>query len=91
VLEKLEQELGEGVILKFRLANRAVGAKGSIETGTLGGDTEVPEARAQAIPTLWLMDVTANERSAEHEGSRFIYPTIVVPTKLETLIIFNKG
>ncbi|HXA18935.1 MAG TPA: Z1 domain-containing protein [Thermoanaerobaculia bacterium] len=90
VLKKLAQELGDGILLKFRFANRTVGEAGHIETGTLFGP-EVNQARGKDKPTLWLMDVTATPQSAIGSGSRFIYPTLVVPTKLETLIMFNKG
>ncbi len=90
VLRKLAQELGDGVLLKFRFAERTIGEKGHIETGTLFGP-EVRQARAKDQPTLWLMDVTARPGSAVAVGAQFIYPTIVVPDKLGTLIMFNKG
>jgi len=90
VVKKLAQELGDNVILKFRTANRAIGQNGSIETGTLNG-AEVQQARAADVPTLWLMDVTASNLSAANAGQRFIYPSLVVPDKLGTLIMFNKG
>ncbi|AYB30977.1 Z1 domain-containing protein [Chryseolinea soli] len=89
VLEKLQQRLGNNVNLKFRLASRNVEEGGFLSSGTLSGD-EQKQARADSIPTLWIMAVTGKKGSPVSENKTFVYPTIVVPNVFKQAFVFSK-
>jgi hypothetical protein len=76
--------------LRFRTADRTVRENGFISTGTLSGD-ELTDARAAALPTLWIMAARTTDRSAVGGGLAFMYPTLVIPDNFPRLFMFNRG
>ncbi len=57
---------------------------GSSQSGILYGE-ELTRGLAQKQPTLWLHSVT----NPEEGGARFVYPTLLLPTTEEVVIINN--
>ncbi|SRR6266478_252039 len=92
ILSYLSQQFKDGVILKYRPANRTAGdSKGLLEVGVLDGPTVTAEALGNN-PVLWVFEMTFKEgnKPAGWNGSPFIYPTLVLPEKAQ-LVIFNKS
>lgn len=90
VVRKVAEKFSNRILLRFRTADRRVADGGFIPTGTLSGK-EVQEARASEIPTLWIMSAKAARNSAVGVGTRFMYPTFVIPDSLPALFMFNRG
>lgn len=82
--------MGDSLTLRFRTASRTVRDGGFISTGTLSGD-ELRAARADNVPTLWIMSATTTEASEGGAGQKFMYPTFVIPEALGSLFIFSKS
>lgn len=92
ILSYLRQQFGDGVILKFRKANRTAGdSRGLLAQGILSG-SEVANGRAGDKPVLWLFQTGFNEtgKPPDWNGSKFVYPTLVLPEKAP-LVVFNKS
>jgi hypothetical protein len=85
VIDKIASKFGNKITLKFRTAKRSVGEDGFMASGTLSG-LEDEDAKNGQIPTLWIMDVETTEG-----GKKFMYPTFVIPRKLDKLLMFNRG
>lgn len=90
VIGKVAAHYNDRVLLRFRTANRTVGADGFISTGAVSGD-ELRTARDGAIPTLWIMSVTTREGGGVPAGERFMYPTFIIPENFPRLFMFNRG
>jgi hypothetical protein len=90
VIRKLAELLGDRIQLRFRNADRLVRDEGFISTGTLAGD-RLQAARAEEVPTLWIMAARSVAGSFCGEGKLFMYPTLVIPDRMEKLYMFNKG
>lgn len=90
VIRRVAAKSGGVVMLRFRSADRTVGEDGFLSTGTLfSGDVSV--AQQMPIPTLWIMSVKALPGSAAGVGTRFMYPTFVVPGAFRKLFMYNRG
>ena len=91
ILSDLKTRLGDGVTIKFRRAERTSGnCDGLLAQGVLAGD-DVARAAAEEKPVLWLFDTSFTAKNVTGwDGSRFIYPTIVLPQNTE-LVVFNKS
>lgn len=92
ILSYLRQQFGDGVILKFRKANRTAGdSRGLLAQGVLSG-SEVAEGRAGNKPVLWLFQMEFNKagKPSDWDGCKFIYPTLVLPEKAP-LVVFNRS
>jgi hypothetical protein len=90
VIEKIAERFEDRIMLRFRTANRRIREGGLISTGTLSGD-EVNMARLLAVPTLWIMAAQTTADSEGGAGLRFMYPTFVIPARLPSLFMFNRG
>ena len=90
VVKKVAGKCGNRILLRFRTADRTIGAEGFIPTGTLSG-TELAAARGLAIPTLWIMSAKPRQGSAVGDDKRFMYPTLVIPGRFPKLVMFNRG
>jgi hypothetical protein len=90
IVRKVAQAFEGRIMLRFRTADRRVGDDGFISTGTLSGD-ELREARAADSPTLWIMAARTTAASAGGAGQRFMYPTLVIPSRYPSLFMFNRG
>ena len=88
VLEKICED-HDTVNLYFRSTERTIGENGFLSSGTISGAVQVA-ARAKNIPTLWIMDATANPDSDSYANEQFILPSIIVPNNLPNIFIFNK-
>jgi Z1 domain len=92
ILSYLSQQFRQGLLLKFRAANRtASDLKGLLYTGVLYG----PQVRADAgrnIPVLWIFETRFQgaKLPAKWDGSPFIYPTLVLPESAQT-VVYNKS
>jgi hypothetical protein len=85
ILRDFATELGDGIYLQFRVANRgAKFASAKFETGTLEG-LVVEKNAARNKPTLWILDTKIGGLM-----DKFIYPTLVIPQKA-SFLVFNKG
>ncbi len=90
VIEKVANQFGGNVLLKFRTADRRVREGGFISTGTLSG-AELSQARDnEQMPTLWIMSANTTGESAI-PGETFMYPTFVIPNNFPKLFLFNLG
>ena len=90
ILSYLSQEFKNGIMLKFRKANRAPGENGLLAQGVLAG-TDVAAVVAGNKPVLWIFQVEfTGKKPAGWNGNPFIYPTLVLPEKAQ-LIVFNKS
>jgi hypothetical protein len=92
VLRKVSERLGKRVLLKYRPASRNVvddGDAGLISSGTLSG-AEQNQGRAQANPTLWIMDVTPNTQQSLDKFGILMFPTVIVPNILPKVFLFSK-
>jgi hypothetical protein len=90
VVEKIAGKFKKQVMLKFRSASRAVDKEGFFSTGVLSGP-EYDEAKAASLPTLWIVAVETKAESAVGFGKKFMYPTFVIPGKLEKLLMFSRS
>ncbi len=90
VIEKVASHYNGRVLLRFRTANRRVDADGFFSTGAIGGP-ELEAARSAEIPTLWIISATATDRSAIAAGTKFMYPSFVIPEDFPSLFMFNRG
>lgn len=90
VIEKITEQLGDEVVLKFRTANRSVRDGGFISTGTLAGD-KLKEARENKKPTIWIMAAMTTADSFCGSNQKFMYPTLVIPESFPKLYMFNRG
>jgi hypothetical protein len=85
-----KKEFGGRVTLRFRTADRRVDADGFLSSGMLfGGDLNA--AKSASLPTLWIFAAVTRAGSADGEGVKFMYPTLVVPKSYPTLFMFNRG
>jgi Z1 domain len=92
ILSYLGQQFKNGVILKFRKANRTAGDQnGLLSQGVLAGPDVLADASGDS-PVLWIMEMTFadSNRPADWDGNPFMYPTLVLPKKAE-LVVFNKS
>ncbi len=90
VIRKVAGELGGRINLKYREAERTVREGGFISTGALSG-IAYESARKEDTPTLWVLAVRTTDESFCGEGKRFMYPTFVIPDKLEKLFMFSRA
>jgi len=90
IIRKVSEAFGGQIMLRFRTSERRVGDEGFISTGTLSGD-ELRSGRAANIPTLWIMAARTTAASAGGAGQRFMYPTLVIPSRYPSLFMFNRG
>jgi hypothetical protein len=90
IIRKVADVFGGRLMLRFRTADRRIGENGFISTGTLSSD-ELRNARAARIPTLWIMAARTTAESAGGAGQRFMYPTLVIPSRYPSLFMFNRG
>jgi hypothetical protein len=81
--------LEKRIKLKFRHANRTIEENGLLSSGTISG-AEQNEGRAERMATLWIMSVTGSSDSVTGAGTTFVYPTIVVPSRLPKVFVFSK-
>lgn len=88
VLLKLSDILGNKIRLKYRSALRAIQPGGLVSSGTLSG-REQADARRDRYATLWIMDVTPRPDGSV-SGNPFIFPTIVVPDRMQRIFVFTK-
>ncbi len=92
ILASMNQQFGDGIILKYRPATRTAGDElGLLAQGVLAGSDVIKDAGGEK-PVLWIIDAVFSNQNKppEWNGSRFIYPTIVVPNK-SPLMVFNKS
>ncbi|HLA52758.1 MAG TPA: Z1 domain-containing protein, partial [Flavitalea sp.] len=89
VLTKLCENLGGRIRLKYRPAERTILEDGVISSGTLSG-AEQATARLDQYPTLWIMDVTPRVPAGAPALPVFMFPTIVVPSRLPSVFVFTK-
>lgn len=86
VLRDLKQQLGDGVYLHSRRALRDPKfATSDSDSGVLEGKIRTENATRDK-PTLWVFDAALKG----DEENRFIYPTLMVPSRA-ALLIFNRG
>jgi len=90
VVKKVASHYDDRVLLRFRTADRRVDADGYFTSGAIGGP-ELAAARAEEIPTLWMISATATPASAIAAGTQFMYPTFVIPEHFPKLFMFNRG
>lgn len=90
IIRKVAGSFDGRLTLRFRRAERRVGDEGFISTGTLSGD-ELRNARSANLPTLWIMAARTSAASAGGAGQRFMYPTLVIPSRYPSLFMFNRG
>lgn len=90
VIRKVSGELGGMINLKYREAERTVADDGFMATGALSG-IAYEGARKEDVPTLWVLNVQTTDGSFCGGGKRFMYPTFVIPDKLEKLFMFSRG
>jgi hypothetical protein len=90
VIRKVGGKFKKKIKLRFRTADRRIRAQGFLSTGTLSGD-EVRNGQAARHPTLWIMSVEATAASDVGAGTKFMYPTLVIPKSLPALFMFNRG
>jgi hypothetical protein len=90
VIKKVASRFRNRLRLRFRTARRRVRDEGFISTGTLSGD-ELRSAQGAKIPTLWIMAATTADDSEVGGGREFMYPTLVIPDRLQNLFMFNRG
>ncbi|MDP2940153.1 MAG: Z1 domain-containing protein [Candidatus Omnitrophota bacterium] len=92
ILSYLSQQFNDGVILKYRKANRAAGdEKGLLYQGVLFGGVVTQDASGNR-PVLWLFDMkfVGGTTVTDWDGREFIYPTLVLPEKAHS-VVFNKS
>jgi hypothetical protein len=92
ILSYLGQQFKNGVVLKYRQANRTPGdSKGLLEQGVLTG-ADVTDDSSGDRPVLWVFEMrfTGGNGPAGWDGSQFFYPTLVLP-KNSSLVVFNKS
>jgi len=90
VIKKIAGKFQNRVLLRFRSANRFVGDDGFFSTGVLSGPEDA-EAKAADSPTLWIVLVETKARSSVGGGKKLMYPTFVIPRKLEKLLMFSRA
>jgi len=82
----------KGVILKFREAERSPGDdRGLLEQGVLAGPVVAADSSGDR-PVLWVFEMKFADANglADWDGSKFFYPTLVLP-KRSPLLVFNKS
>jgi hypothetical protein len=89
VVTKLCEKLGGQIRLKYRPAERTILEGGMISSGTLSG-AEQNTARRDQYTTLWIMDVTPRIPTGQALQPAFMFPTIVVPSRLPSVFVFTK-
>jgi hypothetical protein len=92
ILSYLGQQFRNGIILKYRQANRTPGdGQGLLEQGVLTG-ADVAADSSGDRPVLWIFEVSfaGGGRPTGWDGRRFFYPTLVLP-KSSPLLVFNKS
>src|ERR1700687_35392 len=92
ILSYLGQQFKDGIILKFRKANRTAGdTNGLLSQGVLAGPDVLADASGDN-PVLWVIEMTFadSNRPAEWDGKPFVYPTLVLAKKAQ-LVVFNKS
>jgi hypothetical protein len=92
ILSYLAQQFKNGVMLKFRQANRTAGDdKGLLEQGVLTGSDVTMDSSGDS-PVLWLFEMTFSDqrRPPGWNGEQFFYPTLVLPVK-SPILVFNKS
>jgi Z1 domain len=92
ILSYLGEQFKDGVILKYRMANRKPGdEKGLLAQGVLPG-IDVTADTAGDNPVLWVFEMTFGgaTKPAGWHGDPFFYPTLVLPDKAQ-LVVFNKS
>jgi hypothetical protein len=92
ILSYLGQYSKKGVILKYREAERSPGDnKGLLEQGVLTGAVVTADSLSDR-PVLWVFEMrfSDGDELAGWDGSKFFYPTLVVPKKFP-LVVFNKS
>jgi hypothetical protein len=92
ILSYLGEQFKDGVILKYRTANRKPGdEKGLLAQGILPG-IDVTADTAGDNPVLWIFETTfgGTTKPAGWNGDAFFYPTLVLPDKAQ-LVVFNKS
>jgi hypothetical protein len=90
IIRKVAEGFDGRLTLRFRRAERRVGDEGFISTGTLSGE-ELRNARAGNLPTLWIMAARTSAASAGGAEQRFMYPTLMIPSRYPSLFMFNRG
>lgn len=81
----LKEQYGDKVCLKFRVApNRTNRYGGVLASGMISG-AEQAEARKLDMPTLWIFLVKGSREALKWDGVDFVYPTLIVPNKNESL------
>ena len=92
ILAYLSQRFKNGVVLKYRVANRRAGdAEGLLEQGVLTGSDVTKDSSGDG-PVLWIFELLfkAGSTPVGYDGSRFFYPTLVLPDNAP-LVVFNKS
>jgi Z1 domain len=92
ILSYLSQQFKNGIVLKYRQANRTPGdSKGLLEQGVLTGKDVIADSAGDS-PVLWVFEMRfkGGNSPAGWDGSQFFYPTIVLP-KNSPLVVFNKS
>jgi hypothetical protein len=91
ILSYLSQQFKNGVILKYRKAERSAGDEGLLFTGILSGDQVRSDASGKD-PVLWIFETRFKPGTApqDWDGQAFVYPTLVLPKQAE-LVVFNKS
>ena len=92
ILSYLEQQYKDGIMLKYRKANRTAGdVKGLLAQGVLAGSDVTSDVTSEN-PVLWIFEMafTETNKPPDWKGSKFMYPTLVLPEKAQ-LIVFNKS
>jgi hypothetical protein len=91
ILSYLSQQFKNGVILKYRKANRTPGDdRGLLEQGVLTGADVTTDSSGDS-PVLWVFEMrfAGGNGPAGWDGNQFFYPTLVLP-KNSPLVVFNK-
>ncbi len=84
-LSFLKEKYGPNVLLRYREApNRANKRGGTLPSGVISG-LEQKAAKDLDMPTLWIFTVRGSKPHLKWAGVDFIYPTLVVPEKNESL------
>jgi hypothetical protein len=89
VLTKLSETLDGHIRLRYRPSQRTILEGGVLSSGTLSG-AEQATARRDQYTTLWIMDVTPIVPVGHPVEPAFIFPTIVVPSRLPSAFVFSK-
>lgn len=92
ILSYLAEQLGDGVLLRYREANRTASDRdGLLDNGVLfGGDLTAGAAHSK--PTLWIFSLAFKDKRQVDgwNGEKIIYPTLVLPEETH-MILFNKS